>query len=111
MSSTISHWIDYPGTEFAPSGGPSRSPRGLTLVKKEEMTHLNAVDWVSLVLTTIGALNWGLIGIFGFNLVRAVFGGVPALESLIYIVVGLAGLWQIYLMARLAQRQPVIGIR
>lgn len=75
------------------------------------MTHLNAVDWVALILTTIGAINWGLVGVFGFNLVHALFGGVPALESLIYIVVGVAGLWQIYLMTRLAQRQPVVGAR
>ena len=64
------------------------------------MVRLNAVDWIALILATIGAINWGLIGLFNFNLVNAIFGGVPALEALIYIIVGLAGLWLIYLMAR-----------
>lgn len=75
------------------------------------MTHANGGDWVSLVLTTVGAINWGLVGLFKFNLVHAIFGAAPALESLIYIVVGLAGLWQIYLMARLAQNRTMSGIR
>jgi len=65
--------------------------------------RLNVIDWIALVLVIIGALNWGLVGLFGFNLVAAIFGGVPVLESLIYIVVGLAGLWTIYLATRLSQ--------
>jgi uncharacterized protein len=75
------------------------------------MVHFNAVDWTALVLTAIGAINWGLIGLFGFNLVTAIFGGVPFLVTLIYILVGLAGLWQIALMVRYAQRQPVSSAR
>ncbi|MBX6770169.1 MAG: DUF378 domain-containing protein [Chloroflexi bacterium] len=73
------------------------------------MVRLNAVDWAALVLTVIGAINWGLVGLFGFNLVHAIFGGVPVLESLIYIIVGLAGLWQIYLMVRLSQHVPAVS--
>jgi uncharacterized membrane protein YuzA (DUF378 family) len=73
------------------------------------MVRLNAVDWAALVLTVIGAINWGLVGLFGFNLVHAIFGGVPVLESLIYVIVGLAGLWQIYLMVRLSQHVPAVS--
>lgn len=74
-------------------------------------TRFNAVDWTALVLTVIGAINWGLIGLFGFNLVTAIFGGVPFLVALIYILVGLAGLWQVALMVRLAQHRPAMSIR
>lgn len=70
------------------------------------MVRLNTGDWIALILATIGAINWGLVGLFGFNLVNAIFGGVPFLEGLIYVVVGLAGLWLIYLMARASSEQP-----
>jgi uncharacterized protein len=43
------------------------------------------------VLVIIGALNWGLIGFFGFNLVKAIFGGMIGLENIIYMLVGISG--------------------
>ena len=46
---------------------------------------------VCLFLTIVGALNWGLIGIFDFNLVSAIFGDT-ALTTIIYILVGISGL-------------------
>ena len=50
----------------------------------------------ALVLVIIGAINWGLIGFFNFDLVAAIFGGQAALISrIIYAVVGLAGLYAI----------------
>ncbi len=45
-----------------------------------------------LVLTIIGALNWGLIGLFDFNLVSMIFGSGTILEKIIYILVGIAGI-------------------
>lgn len=54
---------------------------------------------VSLVLVIIGALNWLLIGLFGYDLVGAIFGGQMALFSrIIYTLVGLAGIWCITLL-------------
>jgi len=47
---------------------------------------------IAWILVVIGALNWGLVGIFEWNLVSAIFGGVAWLERLIYILVGIAGL-------------------
>lgn len=47
---------------------------------------------VNTVLVIIGGLNWGLIGLFDWNLVNAIFGGVAWLEKLIYIVVGIAAI-------------------
>ncbi len=54
------------------------------------------IEKIALWLTIIGGLNWGLIGLFDFNLVAAIFGGVSMLTRLIYILVGLASLWLIY---------------
>jgi uncharacterized protein len=61
--------------------------------------RLNALDWLAYILVIIGALNWGLVGLFNFNLVTFIFGSIPILVAIIYILVGLAGLWLIYLLA------------
>lgn len=47
---------------------------------------------IALVITIIGAVNWGLIGLFNFNLVELIFGSMPFIESLIYSLVGICGL-------------------
>lgn len=57
------------------------------------------MDNLSLILIIIGAINWGSIGLFGFDIVGALFGGQGALLSkIIFTVVGLAGLWAISLL-------------
>jgi uncharacterized membrane protein YuzA (DUF378 family) len=51
---------------------------------------------ISYALLWIGGLNWGLIGLFGFNLVEALFGSIPALPNIIYILVALAAIYTIW---------------
>ena len=64
------------------------------------------LDNLSLVLVIIGALNWGSIGLFGFDLVGALFGGQgAALSRIIFSLVGLAGLWAITLLFK--EKEPV----
>ena len=46
---------------------------------------------IALIFTIIGALNWGLIGIFDFNLVEAIFGEMNVIEKIIYAIVGICG--------------------
>ena len=59
------------------------------------------IDKLALLLVIIGALNWGGIGLFGFDPVAFLFGGQLALLSrIIYTLVGLAGLWCITLLFR-----------
>lgn len=59
------------------------------------------MDTISLILAIIGAINWGLVGIFQFDLVAWIFGGQTAILSrVIYTLVGLAGLWCISLLFR-----------
>ncbi len=59
------------------------------------------VDKIALILTIIGALNWGSIGLFSFDIVAWIFGGQGALVSrIIYTLVALAGIWCISLLFR-----------
>lgn len=56
---------------------------------------MKVVDTIALILIIIGAINWGLIGIFNFNLVETIFGGFSVISRIIYILVGISGLWSI----------------
>lgn len=58
-------------------------------------------DKLALLLTVIGAINWGSIGLFQFDIVAAIFGGQGSIISrIIYTLVGLAGIWCISLFFR-----------
>ena len=54
---------------------------------------MKAIDIIALILVIIGALNWGLIGLFGFNLVDTLFGIGTALSRIVYTLVGISGIW------------------
>ena len=59
------------------------------------------LDRIALLLVIIGAVNWGLIGIFQFDLVASIFGGQAAtISRIIYTLVGAAGLWCTTLLVR-----------
>lgn len=59
------------------------------------------MDTLALILSIIGCANWGLVGIFRFDLVAWLFGGQDAILSrIIYTIIGLAGLWCISLLFR-----------
>ena len=52
----------------------------------------NIVRSLAGLLTVIGALNWGLVGLFDFNLVHRIFGGAPMVEKWAYIAIGISAL-------------------
>lgn len=59
------------------------------------------IDKIALILAIIGGLNWGSIGIFGFDLVAFIFGGSgSAVSRVVYTLVGLAAVWCISLLFR-----------
>ena len=59
------------------------------------------MDTLALILSIVGSLNWGLVGLFQFDLVAWLFGGQDAILSrIIYTVIALAGLWCISLLFR-----------
>ena len=65
---------------------------------KREVYNMKIIDKIALVLIIIGAINWGLIGFFKFDLVAAIFGQMSALSRIIYALVGISGLWGIKLL-------------
>lgn len=59
------------------------------------------MNTVALILMIIGALNWGLVGLFQYDLVAALFGGMAGVVSrIIYTLVGIAGIWGITMLFR-----------
>ena len=64
------------------------------------------MDRIALALAIIGGLNWGSIGIFGFDIVAFLFGGsASAMSLVVYTIVGLSAIWCISLLFR--ERDPV----
>lgn len=59
---------------------------------------MKVIDKIALVLVIIGAINWGLIGFFNFNLVERIFGNMTIIARIIYSLVGISGLWAIKLL-------------
>ena len=59
---------------------------------------MKIIDKIVLILIVIGAINWGLIGLFNFNLVSTIFGNMSLISRIIYILVGVSGLWGIKLL-------------
>lgn len=80
------------------------------------MERANPLAKILLVIACIGAINWGLIGFFNFNLIDAIFGGgareqTSALSRVIYAIVGLAGLGGLALLPRLHDTGEAVGVR
>ena len=68
------------------------------------------LDRLSLILTIVGALNWGSIGLFQFDLVAWIFGGQDAILSrIVYTVVALAGIWCISLLFSERDAEDTVG--
>jgi len=68
---------------------------------------MEKIDLVALIFVIVGALNWGLYGIFGFDLVNYLFVQlikVNILATLVYVLVGLAGLWMAYYVVKEYQK-------
>lgn len=56
--------------------------------------RLNALDWIALTLLVVGGINWGLVGLFQFDLVATIFGGQASILSrIVYILVGLSAVY------------------
>jgi uncharacterized protein len=56
---------------------------------------MKAINVVTLLLVIVGGLNWGLVGLFSFDLVAAIFGSGSLLARVVYILVGASAVWQI----------------
>ena len=61
---------------------------------------MSMVNVVALILLIVGGVNWGLVGLFNFDLVAAIFGAGSALARIVYILVGVSALWCLTLIGR-----------
>jgi len=60
-----------------------------------------------MILVIVGALNWALVGLFQWNLVAALFGELSVITRIVYVLVGAAGLYLVFLSPRLVQNTRV----
>ncbi|MBO5167022.1 MAG: DUF378 domain-containing protein [Lachnospiraceae bacterium] len=61
------------------------------------------LDVTALLISVIGCVNWGLIGLFGFDLVAFIFGDMSLLARIVYVVVGLCGLYLLTFLGRICR--------
>ncbi|MGL5381133.1 DUF378 domain-containing protein [Clostridium sp.] len=61
---------------------------------------MKILDSIALILIVLGAVNWGLVGFFEFNLVDTIFGTMSAFSRIIYAVIGVAGLYSLSFFAK-----------
>lgn len=67
---------------------------------------MRTVNIVALILVIVGALNWLLVGLFSFDLVAALFGTLSALSRIVYILVGLSGVWLLFTLLPVVSATP-----
>ena len=67
---------------------------------------MRALNPLTLLLLIVGGLNWGLVGLFGFDLVAALFGEASLASRLVYGLVGLSAVWQIFPLIQGGQARP-----
>lgn len=76
-----------------------RKVERILILNEKGDDFMKTLDNIALTLVIIGALNWGSVGLFKFDIVAALFGGqTSVLSRIIFTVVGIAGLWSIGLL-------------
>lgn len=64
------------------------------------MKKFNVLDWIAVILLVVGGLNWGILGLFGVNVVGSVFGEMSVISRIIYILVGLSSVYVLSIPSR-----------
>jgi uncharacterized membrane protein YuzA (DUF378 family) len=69
---------------------------------REGHSAMSAVDYIAMVLLIVGGLNWGMVGLFGVDVVASLFGTESPVSRVIYTLVGLAAVYSIWLSSKMA---------
>lgn len=73
---------------------------------------MKPLNLITLILIIVGGLNWGLVGLFQFDLVAAIFGGQDSgLARIVYILVGASAVWQLIPLTKAFGRDEASAIR
>ncbi|MDO8300111.1 DUF378 domain-containing protein [Lacisediminimonas sp.] len=67
--------------------------------------RMKAAEWIPMLLLIVGGVNWGLVGLFGFDLVAYLFGEMSTASRIVYVAVGVSALYSIYLGSRLSSKR------
>lgn len=83
-------------------------PHDQVHVKDDATPHssFNALDWIAMVLMIVGGLNWGLVGAANVDLVAALFGEMSTVSRAVYLLVGLAALYGLFMLMKMAKSRP-----
>lgn len=76
----------------------------------KSLDFMKSMDVLVAILLVIGGLNWGLIGFFGFDLVETIFGGTSIFSRIVYAVVGVCALYQIFQWKAIQRRWGCTGL-
>ena len=68
------------------------------------MNKLNALDMIAFILVIVGGLNWGLVGVFSFDLVATIFGAMTIISRIVYTLVGIAAIYTAIILPKLAKK-------
>jgi uncharacterized membrane protein YuzA (DUF378 family) len=68
------------------------------------LKKLSALDWIAFILVIVGGLNWGLVGIFKFDLVAAIFGEMGIISRIVYTLVSLSAIYLAAISGKLAKK-------
>ncbi len=66
---------------------------------------MKTIDYIALILLIVGTINWGLIGILEFDIVRVLFGDMTMLSRVVYTLVGIAGLYSFSFFGRIVTNE------
>lgn len=61
---------------------------------------MRVIGWIAFILLLVGGINWGLVGVWGFDLVFYLFGDMTAAAKTVYILVGVAALWELFTLGK-----------
>lgn len=82
--------------------------QGYKLIKGGELLMegskgMSGLDYLAFILVIIGAVNWGLVGLFGLDLVSTLFGNMTMLSRIVYDLVGLSGVYCIFMLTKMSR--------
>jgi hypothetical protein len=69
------------------------------------MKKMGAIDWIAFILVAIGALSWGLIGLFEWDIVAAIFGDMTTVARVVYTIIGIAALYRIVTIGMVGSKE------
>lgn len=85
----------------APTMDRRQMPERRAALREGHGSVMSAADYIAMVLLIVGGLNWGMVGLFDIDVVSTLFGPDSALTRVIFVLVGLAALYSIYLSAKM----------